>query len=264
MSCRCKSQCGYHTRGCGDGPPARVLPENRLKCLKIIWSVKIWRGLAHCDVLEEICLLNPGMPAEERGVLVSEIHHRVKNNLAVISSLLNMKANTASAPEAKLALEDTLSRVRAMALVQEHLYASNNFDQIDFGDCVKDLVHEVSTAYDNGRGKISVAIDASPIRLNVSRAIPCALILNELLTNTFKHAFPGERSGNVHVGFRETKPAHLDLTVRDNGVGCGTDRTAPTEASGLEIVQVLARQLGGTVEQESGPGTGVAVRFPAA
>jgi two-component system, sensor histidine kinase PdtaS len=209
-------------------------------------------------------LSNSGMPAEERGVLISEIHHRVKNNLAVISSLLNMKANTARVPEAKVALEDALCRVRAMALVQEHLYASNHFDQIDFGDCVKDLVHEISMAFDNGRGRISVAIDASPIHLNLSRAIPCALILNELLTNTFKHAFPGDRRGEVHVHFRETKPAYLNLAVRDNGVGSGAVATTPREASGLEIVQVLARQLGGTVERESGPGTGVAVRFPAA
>jgi two-component system, sensor histidine kinase PdtaS len=227
-------------------------------------GVKILAWPPHCDVLEEVRLSKLAMPPEERGVLIGEIHHRVKNNLAVITSLLNMKANTVRAPEAKVALEDALCRVRAMALVQEHLYASENFDQIDFGDCVKDLVHEISMAFDNRPGRISVAVDASPIRLSVSRAIPCALILNELLTNTFKHAFPTNRSGEVHVYFREAKPAHLDLAVRDNGIGSSLDRTQPREASGLEMVQVLARQLGGTVERQSGPGTGIAVRFPAA
>jgi two-component sensor histidine kinase len=203
-------------------------------------------------------VLQPG----ERIALVNEIHHRVKNNLAVISSLLSMKAVTAHLPEVKTALSAALCRIRAMALVHERVYASENLEQVDFSGCLEDLVQEACTIFDQSPGRISVTIDASRILLGVAQAIPCAIILNELLANIFTHAFPGERTGQVFVRFRETPPGYLELSVRDNGVGSASHPPAVMESSGLEIVEVLARQLEGSVEREFGGGTHTVVRFP--
>jgi two-component sensor histidine kinase len=200
--------------------------------------------------------------AEERAALVNEIHHRVKNNLAVISSLLTMKAASADLPEVKTAISGALCRIRAMALAHEHVYGSENLDQIDFRGCIEDLAQEVSTVFDQSQGRISVTVDATRILLEVAQAIPCAIIVNELLANTFTHAFPGGSTGKVFVGFRKAPDGYLELTVQDNGVGSADDPPEIMESSGLEIVEILAKQLEGSVERELGGGTRTVVRFP--
>jgi two-component sensor histidine kinase len=191
-------------------------------------------------------------PVAEKAVLLSEIHHRVKNNLAVVSCLLSMKANGTHLPEAKLAIDAVLCRVRAMALVHERLYADDHFDQINFSECVTDLAQEVSVAF-NPSGSITMKLDVCPIRLDLARAVPCALILNELLTNAFQHVFPADQDGTIVVRFRQTNSGEVELIVRDNGMDA---------SSGLELVDLLSRQLDGSVERVPGPGTCIVVRFP--
>lgn len=195
----------------------------------------------------------------EKTVLLQEIHHRVKNNLAVVSSLLSMRADATETSEVRQALEDSQQRVRSIALIHEHLYGSERLDRIDFAEYTYQLVHELDAAFASQPPRIQVHVDAAPITLGVHRAVPCALILNELLMNVFKHAFPG-RAGHVRVSFRECEAGVLELAVEDNGVGYAAGAGSGT-SMGLRIVDILAKQLDGTLERVSGPGTRVVLRF---
>jgi len=198
----------------------------------------------------------------EKTVLLKEIHHRVKNNLAVISSLLSMRADATETPEVRLALEDSQQRVRSIALIHEHLYGSEHLDRIDFADYARQLVHELHAAFAADPPRVSVHIQAAPIALGVHRAVPCALILNELLMNVFKHAFPEGRTGEVHISFGECEPGVLELAVADNGVGCSVSAArCGFKSLGLRIVEILAKQLDGTLNRETTHGTRVVLRF---
>jgi two-component system CheB/CheR fusion protein len=198
----------------------------------------------------------------EKTVLLQEIHHRVKNNLAVISSLLNMKAESSESAETKLALEESQRRVQSIALIHEHLYGGKHLDRINFAEYVKQLVQTLDSAIGES-GRIAIRMDFDPIDLSVSQAVPAALILNELLSNAFKHAFPKGRQGEIHVTFRESEPGHLELAVEDNGVGSPEMLVErKTESLGLQIVRILTSQLGGTLQQDTGSGTRTVLRFP--
>ena len=199
----------------------------------------------------------------EKTVLLKEIHHRVKNNLAVISSLLSMRAEATESDEVRRALEDSQQRVRSIALIHEYLYGSEHLDRIDFADYTRQLVHELHTAFDTDPPHIAVKIEAAPIALGVHRAVPCALVLNELLMNVFKHAFPDGSTGEVLISFGACEPGVLELAVQDNGIGCvdSVDRCG-RKSLGLRIVRILARQLDGTLHRRSARGTRIALRFP--
>lgn len=157
----------------------------------------------------------------EKTVLLKEIYHRVKNNLAVISSLLSMRADATETPEVRLALEGSQQRVRSIALTHEHLYGSERLDRIDFSEYARQL-QELHSAFAPDRPSIAVRIRAASIALGVDRAVPCALILNELLINVFKHAFPSGRAGEVSISFGECQPGILELAMEDNGIGCSS------------------------------------------
>jgi len=191
----------------------------------------------------------------ERTVLLKEIHHRVKNNLAVISSLLSMKADTTGNAEAKRALEESRERVQSMALIHEHLCGSGRLDRINFSEYAEVLVNGLYPAF--------VEMHLQPVELGIERAVPCALILNELLSNAFKYAFPEGRSGRVAVSFRAAESGELELAVEDDGVGLPAGSLGGSAGSlGLRIVGILARQLDGTIEQEACAGTRIVLRFP--
>lgn len=199
----------------------------------------------------------------EKTVLLKEIHHRVKNNLAVISSLLSMRADATDEAEVRLALEDSQQRVRSIALIHEYLYGSEHLDRIDFAEYARQLVQELHAAFATDPSSVAVRIQAAPIALGVHRAVPCALILNELLMNVFKHAFPAGRTGEVSISFGECEPGVLELAVQDNGVGCSDSMARCGRKSlGLRIVNILAKQVDGTLSRESAAGTRVILRFP--
>ncbi len=201
----------------------------------------------------------------EKTVLLKEIHHRVKNNLAVISSLLSMRAEATDSAEVRLALEDSQQRVRTIALIHEYLYGNEHLDRIDFAEYARQLVQELHAAFDIAPPRISVHIDAAPIALPVNRAVPCALVLNELLMNVFKHAFPEGRGGEIRVTFGACAPGTLELAVQDNGIGCDVsiDRCG-RKSLGLRIVDILVEQVDGTLHRSQSGGMRVALRFPAA
>jgi two-component sensor histidine kinase len=202
----------------------------------------------------------------EKTVLLQEVHHRVKNNLAVISSLLGMKADAAGSSDAKMALEESQQRVHSMALIHELLYGNEHLDRIDFSEYARQLVEGLYAQSAGAPGQISIGMELDPIELGIERAVPCALILNELLSNACKYAFPDGRNGRILVRFRECAPGSLELAVEDDGIGLPAGRLAArnTKSLGLRIVGILTRQLDGSIDQEAGPGTRIALRFPLA
>lgn len=184
----------------------------------------------------------------EKAVLLREINHRVKNNLSVIGALLGMQADAIADEQGRNALAESQQRVLSMALIHEYLYADEHLDRVDFDRYIRQLSAQIGTAWVVGDDRIRMAVEAEPIEIPVSRAIPCGLILNELLSNAFKHAFPNGRKGTVTVRFMRTEPGRLSLSCEDDGVGIpeGVDWRNP-DSMGLRIVQILAKQIDGTL-----------------
>jgi len=195
-------------------------------------------------------------------VLLQEVHHRVKNNLQIISSLLNLEAE--SLPEAAhRALEESQRRIRSMALVHEQLYGGKNPGELDFAGYVRSLTNDLMNAYNNQLGRVQLRLKLEPVFLGLSQAISCGLILNELVTNAFKYAFPGARNGEVLVELGCPQKNMVQMRVGDNGVGLppGFDWTQ-SHSLGLRIVALLTDQLSGTLLTDSGAGTTFTLTFP--
>ncbi len=184
---------------------------------------------------------------QEKDILLKEIHHRVKNNLQIISSLLNLQASAVEDGEIRDILLRSQSRVRSMALVHESLYQSGNLGEIDFADYIRRLAAYIKQAYGSADKRIELDIRAEAVRMSINKAVPCGLILNELLTNAYKHGFARATHGSIHVGL--TRRGDLvDLIVRDNGDGipAGLDLER-VNSLGLQLVSSLANQLGGRI-----------------
>ncbi|MBK6683334.1 MAG: PAS domain S-box protein [Deltaproteobacteria bacterium] len=195
---------------------------------------------------------------QEKEVLLKEVHHRVKNNLQVITSLLSLQAQRVDSTSAAI-LIDAQNRVRAMAQVHERLYLSADLARVDFGAYLDELLLELRRALH--RPGVEVIGRAPGLHLSVETAIPCGLIINELVGNALKHAFPDGRPGKVEVELVAAGPG-LVLTVEDNGIGSPDPRGRGT--MGWRLVERLVGQLGGTVELRSPPGTMVRVQFRSA
>jgi PAS domain S-box-containing protein len=198
----------------------------------------------------------------EKTILLKEVHHRVKNNLAVISSLLGMSANTNDDPSARLALEESQQRVHSIALIHEHLYGNEHLDRIEFAEYLRALVQELHGTLIADRERVSIEILTDPLEIGVHKAVPCSLILNELVSNAFKYAFPNGRRGRVTVVCREPVPGTVNLVISDDGVGLPEDLDWQRSGSlGLQIVRVLARQLGASLTVSRQQGTRVELTF---
>ncbi len=199
----------------------------------------------------------------EKELLLKEIHHRVKNNLQMISSLLNLQGYR-TGPEVAEVFDEMRARVASIALFHEKVYQGADLASVGVGDYVRDLAGMLFDQYSAG-GRVDLTVDAGDVRLGVNQAIPCGLILNELITNAFKYAFPGGRRGTIRVGIRRDEgEADVELTVADDGVGMpeGLD-IHHTSTLGMELVVTLAQQLNGTIELKQDGGTCVQVRFSA-
>lgn len=180
---------------------------------------------------------------EEKDVLMTELHHRVKNNLAVIAGLFSLKLDSIENEEARNVLMESRNRVRSMALIHNRLYKSSNFADVNFEKYVNDLISEIKLSYPTISNAIAINLNIDNITLNVNVAIPCGLILNELITNCYKHAFAGRMSGAIHIWFTNSNN-HMTLIVRDNGVGLPPDYDQK-QSLGLTVIQSLSEQLEG-------------------
>lgn len=199
----------------------------------------------------------------EKETLLKEIHHRVKNNLQIVSSLLKMQTEMVKDRVAQEALNESRQRVYSMALIHERLYGTDQMDEIDFADYASGLVNELR--YSAARSSdIEIRIEAVPILLNVEQAIPCGLILNELVTNALKYAYPAGQGGEVIISLKEQPSRRLRLTVADRGVGLPAGfQLGATETLGLSIVEILSRQIGGILHIDTNNGgTAFAIDFP--
>ncbi len=198
----------------------------------------------------------------EKTVLLKEVHHRVKNNLAVVASLLGMQADASMNDDAIRPLLDSQRRVHSMALIHEHLYGTRDLSRVVFDQYARTLVDELYTAFSTPE-RIKVSLRSEPIELAVNTAIPCGLILSEILSNAFKYAFPDQRPGEIIVAFARDASGCLILTVDDNGIGFPKDLDwSRGETLGLRIVQILSKQLGATLVLHNGSGTHFRLTLP--
>jgi len=198
----------------------------------------------------------------EKELLLREVHHRVKNNMQVVSSLLAMQSMRASDPATVAAFEQSQDRIRSMALIHEQLYRSDDLASIDIGSYLKPLTQHLQDSV-AGAGRMRIELDVTPLSVDVDQALACGLIVNELVTNALKHAYPDGREGVVRVRLAPCGEGECMLSVADDGPGLGEAQEGRPKTLGLSLVQTLARQLRGRVELGSGPGTEVRVIFRA-
>lgn len=199
----------------------------------------------------------------EKDLLLKEIHHRVKNNLQVISSLLKLQGSYLPDLEARRLFRQSDDRVRSMALIHERLYRSDGFDDIDFSSYIKELAEHLLHSYVMGNSKIKLDLKLETVFIGIDQAIPCGLMLNELVTNSLKHAFQGREKGKISIRLQQKKGDEVvSLEVNDDGVGLPSDFNLKRPSTlGMEIIRTLADQLNGQLKVESKKGTLVSLRF---
>jgi len=197
----------------------------------------------------------------EKEVLLREIHHRVKNNLQVVASLLNLQSGYVKDEQTLAVIKDSQNRIKAMALIHEKIYRSESLDRIDYGDYLVKITQSLLQSYGVSPKKITMKIHAKNIVLHIDKAIPCSLIVNELLSNSFKHAFPNDRTGEVRIDVQLDGDT-VRLLYSDNGVGLPESVTLEhAESLGLRLISGLTQQLKGTVEIQRGEGTTFVIAF---
>ena len=197
---------------------------------------------------------------QEKELLLAELHHRVKNNLAIMAGFFNLKLNSVQNEEARIVLLESKNRVNSMALIHNHLYRKNDFSEINFSTYINDLVEEIKNSYPALAKAIAVRSNIAEVNLNLNTAIPCALILNELLTNCYKHAFQNREQGVITIDLLPLDGEELRLAVSDNG--CGLKQDFNTQDSmGITVIQALAQQLNGKHSYKSANGTSFELIF---
>ena len=196
----------------------------------------------------------------EKVVLLKEVHHRVKNNLQVITSLLNLQAQRAKNQEVLEMFLESKNRIKSMALIHEKLYRSADLARVDFGEYVRNLAENLLQSYD--ARKIALRIDIEGMYLGVDAAIPIGLIINELVSNSLKHGFVDGRPGEISIEMISTARDTYRLRVGDNGVGLPEDIAIPkTESLGLQLIVSLTEQLNGRMEVARNGGTSFVIEF---
>jgi two-component sensor histidine kinase len=196
----------------------------------------------------------------EKEILLKEIHHRVKNNFQIVSSLLSLQAETISDQTALAAFGESQNRIKSMALIHEMLYQSATLSRIDFADYARRLASDVLGGYSDLSKRVEVAVEAEPVALDLDKAVPLGLILNEFLTNAYKHAFPAPREGLITVSLRVDAAGMVCLRVSDNGVGFDFD-WKKRKGLGMELIEALSAQLKGAFECDGSAGGRFSVSF---
>ena len=253
------------------GQPSRTIEQLSLRggAIRHLLSYRFpFEDVAGCRILGGISVditeqmrtelaLEAALAAKE--TLLREVHHRVKNNLQIISSLLNMQAELCS-PEQRLAFQDSQLRVQSMALIHDRLCGHGDLERVDFREYVESLTRELFSAHGVDSERVQLRLALSEVTLDLNQAIPCGLILNELVNNALKYAFPEAATGTILVALASNRDNRVMLRVADDGVGMSS---APSrkQTLGLGIVEVLTRQLGGTIHREAGRGVDFSLVF---
>jgi len=208
---------------------------------------------------------------KEKEVLLKEIHHRVKNNLQILSSLLKLQSRGAQDQHTREMFEESQARVKTMALIHEELYKTSNLTKIEFASYVQHLANNLLRTYGTLSSGVKLDINVDDIQLDVDRAIPCGLIINELVSNSLKYAFPAERlaqrehsENEIDIELRQREDEHLMLKIRDNGVGLPADLDIHnTTTLGMQLVNTLTEQLSGKIEYRNHHGAEFEITFSA-
>jgi PAS domain S-box-containing protein len=234
----------YAIQGFARDMTERKKAEEKLKR----FNEDLERGIA-----ERTARINASL--EEKVVLLREIHHRVKNNLQFLISLLNLQSRTFTDPAMISALKESTQRIRAMSIVHEKMYSGNDLAHIDFLSYLSSLATSQVDFYRLGQSKLTLEITGENIMLDINTAIPLGLVMNELLSNALKYAFPNDRVGIIRIDARKTE-GRIEITFADNGVGLpeGFDITT-SQSLGLRLVQILVEQISGTFEIDRTAGT---------
>jgi two-component system, sensor histidine kinase PdtaS len=200
---------------------------------------------------------------QEKDVLLGEIHHRVKNNLQIVASLLDLQAARVADPATRDLLRDSQNRIHSMGLIHQTLYGSKDFRSVDFAQFSEALLSALIRSYDTEPERIAIRIDVEPVRLPIDIAVPCGLVVNELITNALKHAFPGRDRGEIRIALTRQLGNEALLSVSDNGIGLPDHvDTNSTATIGLQLVGLLAAQLDGEVSISRSDPTRFSLRFP--
>jgi PAS domain S-box-containing protein len=262
-------------RGCATGGPFRADCRFLTRDDKVVWVhgearlIKDARGvplllqgvafdITDTKRAEEVARAS----LREKETLLKEVHHRVKNNLQVTSSLLRLQADGIEDQAARMALRQSQDRIRSMALVHELLYRSKDLSRIDLGEYVRDLMRQLVRAHSVERSGVRVDTRLTPVLLPIDVAVPCGLILNEVVTNALDHAFPGGRPGTITIELSAGDGVD-ELVVRDDGVGLPPDFDPGTGSSlGLRLIRALTEQIDGELTIRSEDGTEVRLHIP--
>jgi PAS domain S-box-containing protein len=198
----------------------------------------------------------------EKETLLKEIHHRVKNNMQLISSMLQLQAGYIKDAEALAVFRESQNRIRSMALIHEKLYQASSLSRIDFAEYVNSLVSILIRSYAPKGQTVNVAVKIESVFLNLDMAIPFGLILNEVISNSLKHAFPDNRRGLIQVELHPTADNAFELTVRDDGVGFSPGFAWETCSSlGVRLIRILTEQIEGHLDVHSNTGVEYRLRF---
>lgn len=198
---------------------------------------------------------------KEKELLLKEIHHRVKNNLQVVSSLLKLQSGYVKDESSMDLLIDSQNRVRSMALVHQKLYQSKDFSEIDFPEYLRQLSEHLINVFKAKSGDVDINVNSEDVNLGIDLAIPCGLILNELISNSLKYAFPGGRKGKINIDFR-CVDENYEIVIADNGIGFPKEiNYKETKSLGLQLVNTLVGQIDGNISMENSIGTAFRIKF---
>lgn len=197
----------------------------------------------------------------EKEILLSEIHHRVKNNMAVISGLLGLQSSYVEDERSRLLFEESRNRIHSMALIHDKLYQHETFARIDFNAYCNDLVNYIKTSYNASSEDISYSISCTDVFIDIKNAVPCGLILNELISNIYKHAFSGRTSGAIKIVCTKMG-GKFTMMVSDNGIGFEAEKTIAHPVSlGLTLITALVEQMSGNLKVVNKEGTTYYISF---
>jgi len=240
-----------------EGQKTRVHYENRYSKMNENEVVIVSRNVT--DTIEyEKRLIET---VREKEVLLKEVHHRVKNNLQVINSILNLQSSYVKDEETLQVILESQNRIRSMAYIHESLYQTKDFSSINFHDYITNLIQNLVHSYDINRNKTKLDLKVEKVELALDQAIPCGLILNELITNSLKYAYPGEEGGEIKISVKEIE-GKIEIIVGDSGVGLPDGfKIEESDSLGLSLVDTLVDQIDGELIIKTKGGTKFLITF---
>jgi two-component sensor histidine kinase len=184
---------------------------------------------------------------KEKEILLSEVHHRVKNNLAIISGLLFMQSESVDDPKIKQLLTESQSRIKSMAIIHDQLYKSENFSEIDIQEYLIELTNKIASSYSSSNKKIDIEIESNSFSMQISIALTIGLIINELVINSYKYAFENRKEGKIKIKFNQQEKYYF--SVADDGIGLPAAKEIESKNTlGMNLIQILVHQLRGELE----------------